>query len=190
MDLVTVTDAMLGLANAAIRITEIEEDDNGFLSVTAEEFPLGVASATLYPTQAVGNTPINRDVAADPVNPPIIFEPPAALVGATPQVWIAASGGAAGVADPNWGGCFVWLSLDGTSYSQIGTIDAAVQARRTITAALAGYLAGAIRIPRTPRGDFGRERRRAGERILRPMRRSAIRSASSTPNYVLRDRRR
>ncbi len=122
MDLVTVTDSILGLSKAPIRITEIEEDENGFLSVTAEEFPLGVATATRYATQAVTNNPINRGVAADPVNTPIIFEPPAALVGATAQVWIAASGGSGGAADPNWGGANVWLSIDDTSYNQIGTI--------------------------------------------------------------------
>ena len=118
----TVSDSILGLANAPIRITEIEEDENGFLQVTAEEFPLGAATATLYATQAVANTPLNRNLVPDPVNPPIIFEPPAALVGATAQVWIAASGGSGGAADPNWGGAFVWLSLDGSSYFQIGTI--------------------------------------------------------------------
>ena len=32
MDLVTVTDTLLGLSNAPIRITEIEEDENGFLA--------------------------------------------------------------------------------------------------------------------------------------------------------------
>ena len=133
MDLVTVSDSILGLSNAAIRITEIEEDENGFLQVTAEEFPLGVATATLYPTQGVTNNPINRNVAADPVNAPVIFEPPSSLIGSTPQVWIAASGGSGGVADANWGGCFVWLSLDGASYSQVGTITA--PARMGVTAA-------------------------------------------------------
>jgi Putative phage tail protein/GTA TIM-barrel-like domain len=122
MDLVAVSDTILGLNNAPIRITEIEEDENGFLSVTAEEFPLGAATATLYATQPVSNNPINRDVAADPVNTPVIFEPPPALAGAEAQVWIAASGGSGGVADPNWGGCNIWLSTDGASYSQIGTI--------------------------------------------------------------------
>lgn len=135
MDLVTVTDAILGLSNAAIRITEIEEDENGFLSVAAEEFPLGIATATLYPTQGVTNNPISRATPADPVNAPIVFEPPSSLVGATPQVWIAASGGSGGVADPNWGGCNVWASLDGTSYSQIGAIGQPAR-MGTITAAL------------------------------------------------------
>ena len=138
MDLVTVSDAVLGLANAPIRIVEIEEDENGFLQVTAEEFPLGAATATLYATQAVSNNPINRNLAPEPVNTPIVFEPPAALVGATAQVWIAASGGAGGVADPNWGGAFVWLSLDGSSYFQIGTIVSPAR-QGLLTASLAAF---------------------------------------------------
>jgi Putative phage tail protein len=138
MDLVTVTDTILGLAKAPIRITEIEEDDNGFLQVTAEEFPLGVATATLYPTQSATSNPINRNAVVDPVNAPIIFEPPAALVGATPQVWIAASGGASGVADPSWGGAFVWVSLDNATYSQIGTVNAPARMGST-TATLAAF---------------------------------------------------
>jgi putative tail protein len=138
MDLVTVTDSILGLSDAPIRITEIEEDENGFLQVTAEEFPLGAATATLYATQAVSNNPINRNVAPDAVNTPIIFEPPSALVGTTAQVWIAASGGAGGVADPNWGGAFVWLSLDGSSYTQIGAIVSPAR-QGVLTASLANF---------------------------------------------------
>jgi hypothetical protein len=141
MDLVTVTDSVLGLSQAAVRITEIEEDENGFLSVTAEEFPLGVATATLYATQPVTNAPINTNVGCDAVNTPIIFEPPSASVGSTPQVWIAASGGAGGAADPNWGGCNVFLSTDGTSYTQIGTINGPAT-MGALTASLPNYPAG------------------------------------------------
>ncbi len=137
MDLVTVSDGILGLNNAPIRITDIEEDENGFLQISAEEFPLGVATATLYATQPVTNNPLNRNVAADPVNAPIIFEPPAALAG-SPQLWIAASGGSGGVADPNWGGCNVWISTDGSSYLQIGTISGPVP-QGVLTAALPSY---------------------------------------------------
>jgi Putative phage tail protein len=32
--------------------------------------------------------------------------------------------GVAGVADPNWGGAFIWLSTDGTTYGQIGVVNA------------------------------------------------------------------
>jgi len=39
MDIVQLTDATLGLDKKAVRITAIEEDDNGELTITAEEIP-------------------------------------------------------------------------------------------------------------------------------------------------------
>jgi hypothetical protein len=39
MDIVLISDATLGLAGEAVRVTQIEEDDNGELTVTAEEIP-------------------------------------------------------------------------------------------------------------------------------------------------------
>jgi hypothetical protein len=123
MDLVTLTDVGLGLDSAAVRISSIEEDDAGHLSVVAEEFPAGVASAVAYPVQVGSNSSINRSAAPPAVNPPIIFEPGPAASGGLPQVWIALSGGAAGIADPNWGGAIVNISLDNTAYRQIGQVN-------------------------------------------------------------------
>jgi hypothetical protein len=97
MDLVTVTDSGLGLTNAAIRITAIEEDDAGLLSVTAEEFPGGTATAVQYPVQGKSPNSTNQAVVPTRVNPPTIFEPPAALTGGVAQVWAAVSGGVASV---------------------------------------------------------------------------------------------
>jgi hypothetical protein len=37
---------------------------------------------------------------------------------------VATPEGVAGVADPNWGGAFVWISTDNTTYGQIGTVSA------------------------------------------------------------------
>ena len=58
------------------------------------------------------------DHGADPgdVNPPVLFEPPAALTGGDLELWVATSGGT------NWGGANVWTSEDGSSYSRIGTV--------------------------------------------------------------------
>jgi len=95
MDLVTVTDSGLGLANVAIRITAIEEDDAGLLSVTAEEFPGGTATAVQYPTQGNSSNSTNQAVVPARVNPPTLYEPPAALTGGVAQVWAAVSGGVA-----------------------------------------------------------------------------------------------
>ncbi|HVH78885.1 MAG TPA: phage tail protein, partial [Stellaceae bacterium] len=39
MDIVLITDATLGLTAAPVRITQIEEDDNGELTISAEEIP-------------------------------------------------------------------------------------------------------------------------------------------------------
>jgi Putative phage tail protein len=122
MDIVTVTDANLGLARTPVRITAIEEDDNGVLTVTAEELVLGVSTPSLYPTQTPAGASLNQGITPDPVNPPLIFEPPPALTGGVPQLWVGASGGAGGLADPNWGGAYVWVSTDNVTYTQVATI--------------------------------------------------------------------
>jgi hypothetical protein len=119
MDLVTLSDPALGLNRTVVRIVEIEEDSEGALTVAAEEFPQGVATATQYPTQAKANGAPDANVAAQPVNPPLIIEPPPSLTGNVAQLWLGASGQNG---DPNWGGCIVWASLDGNSYSQAGRI--------------------------------------------------------------------
>jgi hypothetical protein len=119
MDLVTLTDPALGLNNTVVRIVDIEEDADGALTVTAEEFPQGVATSALYPTQVKSNGVPNSSVAPQPVNTPLILEPPPSLTGNVAQLWIGASGQNG---DPNWGGCVVWASLDGNSYAQVARI--------------------------------------------------------------------
>jgi hypothetical protein len=82
MDLVTLTDPLIGLNHTVVRITQIEENDDLTLSFTAEEFPQGIASATAYAKQEpVSNAP-NPSATPDPVNTPIIFEPASSLLAA------------------------------------------------------------------------------------------------------------
>lgn len=139
MDLVTLTDTNLGLQDVAVRIIEIEEDENGLLNVMAEEFPGGTATAVAYPVQSNVNVlPFNRTIVPAQVNTPIIFEPPVSLAGATPQIWIALSGGSGGVADPNWGGANIWVSLDNASYIAIGQVSAPAR-QGVLTASLAAF---------------------------------------------------
>ena len=133
MDIVTLTDARLGMAKLPVRITSIEEDDQGNLSIEAEEFPAGIATATEYPKQARTAYTTNYDVAPGSVNTPVIFEPSSDLAMSAPQVWIAASGGS------NWGGCSVHLSVDGSTYTRIGQIS--VPARLGVLTAAIGDVA-------------------------------------------------
>ncbi|OVE46680.1 phage tail protein [Chromobacterium violaceum] len=114
-DLVTLSDPALGLDKTPVRITEIEEDEDGELLVRAEEVPLGAIGATKYPTQTSDGYSSNYNVPAGPANTPVIFEPPLSLAG-TPEIWIATSGG------DNWGGCDVWVSDDNATYRRMGRI--------------------------------------------------------------------
>jgi hypothetical protein len=144
MDLVQITDSRLGASALTVRITAVEEDDEGMLSITAEDFfgaysptvlyppanfspsaspsILGVGGGTAAPAAkqvsggAVGGFVPNWSASPGDVNTPLIFEPPAALLSGDLEIWIALSGG------PNWGGAQVWISSDDDSYAFAGTV--------------------------------------------------------------------
>lgn len=120
-----------------VLVKEVTEDDNGELAIVAEEYIESVSSQTSNVTQPVTNVPINTAADPGPVNPPLIFEPPLELSG-TPQVWVAVSGGNGTVFNPNWGGCFVWLSTDDITYNEIGEVDTPARQGK-LTAALPDY---------------------------------------------------
>lgn len=149
MDLVIIPDPADWTQNLTVRIISIEDDENEISTVTAEEFPLGAQSATFMPPPPSG--PPNQGATNNPVGccyPPVIFEPPSAMLTATgfsaPQVIIGASSGANDQIDPNWGGCFIWVSLDNSNYSKIG----ALQGPSTI-----GFLAENLLAPAGPNPD-------------------------------------
>ena len=82
--------------------------------------PTGVATAFLYARQTTTTgTGIAPQLSVSPgyTNRPIIFEPPGKLSGGVLKVWIIATG-----QNSNWGGCSVWVSIDNTTYTPIGTI--------------------------------------------------------------------
>src|SRR5438874_9556745 len=78
--------------------------------------PIGIGTAVAYPKQATAGPPLDPLVAPGDTNPPMLFEPPPGLTAGDTEVWIIATGGA------NWGGCQIWVSLDGTTYAYAGTI--------------------------------------------------------------------
>ncbi|EPQ2192671.1 phage tail protein, partial [Acinetobacter baumannii] len=103
MDILTLTESGLGLDKFPVRITRIEEDESGMLTVTAEELSIGSRSAIEYDSQASNGYQGGNEEPGN-VNAPSIFEPPLDLTDGKNQVWVAVSGGA------NWGGCNVWVS--------------------------------------------------------------------------------
>ena len=131
MDIVELTDPALGLAATPVRITRIDEDDNGELTLFGEEL-IGLGAASLPARQTSAGAPL--DFLADPgnSNAPILFEPPASLSGSL-EAWMIASGASA-----DWGGCQVWVSSDGSSYSLFGTIYRGAR-QGTLTASLPSH---------------------------------------------------
>ena len=115
MDIVTITDESLGLNQFPVRITRVEEDEEGVLSITAEELAIGSRSAVEYDLQSSNGYQGGNEEPGN-VNAPNIFEPPLDLTGGKNQIWVAVSGGI------NWGGCNVWVSIDNTTYEMVGTI--------------------------------------------------------------------
>lgn len=120
-DLVEITDPRLGASALVVRITSIEEDDEGTLTVTAEDFLPGSSVPVTYPSQVTGGGAPNHDIAAGDVNEPLIIAPPSALTNGAPQIWIGASGG------PDWGSAQIYISLDDVSYTPFGQITAPVR---------------------------------------------------------------
>ena len=116
MDLVTLTDSGLGLDKTPVRITEIEEDEDGVLNVKAEDFPFGTASATEYPTQPSLGYSADYNVSPGNAHAPVIFEAPLQLTGGEPEIWLATAGG------DMWGGAEVWVSTNGDSYTRVGAV--------------------------------------------------------------------
>jgi hypothetical protein len=135
MDVVTITDANLGLANYPVRILALEEDDKGLIAVTAEELVFGVGTPALNPSAGAGATGQNWAVPAIPVNTPLIFEPPPQVTGDQAQVWVGASGIAGGGAN-QWGRANVYVSIDDVTYGQIAVLTAPLR-QGALTANLA-----------------------------------------------------
>jgi len=134
MDVVTLTYPNMFMDHVPVLITDIEEDDDGLLTITAEDYPIGSNSHSRQPPPDTGGSSApNYAVAPGNANPPLMFEPPPKLTNSDSQLWMAVSGGA------DWGGAVVWASTDDKSYQRIGM----VQGRARHGVLLAPLAAGA-----------------------------------------------
>lgn len=116
MDLLTLTFGPQHLDHVAVRVVETTDDGAGKITMLVEEWPFGLLKATAIPTQTISGYVPEQNIAPGATNTPVIFEAPNYLTAPGLEIWIGASGGA------NWGGANVWVSDDGQSYQQVGTI--------------------------------------------------------------------
>jgi hypothetical protein len=115
-DYVTIYDPVISPNPIPVLIDEIEEDEDGELTITAIKRTIGVSSAARYTVYEAERAAKDYNVAPGNVNEPVIFDAPAAATTSGLETWIAVCGGV------NWGGCYIWASDDGNSYKQIGKI--------------------------------------------------------------------
>lgn len=118
-DLVTLYEPdILDDTKVPVRITAVTEDESGTLTIEWEDWPLGTASPTAYTAEVPGGYLHDYNAAPGNVLTPTIFELPAPMAGTTGLAVGVATRGAGAM----WGGCHVWVSLDGTEYKKMGTI--------------------------------------------------------------------
>ncbi len=118
MDLISLSESRLGLVNQMVQITEIEEDDQGKITITADEWELGLHHAHVMQPQLTDSY-IN-DTHADPgdVAVPLFFEPPSELTNGKAEIWICLAG-----QNSSWGGCIPNVSSNGTAYRALKKFD-------------------------------------------------------------------
>lgn len=116
-DLVMLNDPLMGIENQPAMIDSVTEGANGVLTLTAISRAKGDYSAAEYDVHQSERPFVNYNVEA-PDTVPLIIQPPRALLGDVPEIWIAAKG----VGDM-WGGCKVFVSDDNDSYTLAGQIE-------------------------------------------------------------------
>jgi hypothetical protein len=119
-DYVSLTDSGLGITNKLVRITSVDDDEEDRLSFEAEEVLVGTAHAPLYNWQAAQGYAANYNTAPGSVQTPFIFTGPPLLIDAAGgyEIWLAINGPSA---SSSWGGCNVYMSVDGgTRYEFVG----------------------------------------------------------------------
>lgn len=116
-DLVTLTDANIGLDKQVAMIDSITEDAHGILSVTAISRAAGDYSKALYDVHEVDRPYVDFNAEPGDTDTPLIFQPPSDLTSSGNEIWIAAKG-----KKDTWGGCTVFVSDNNTNYQKVGTI--------------------------------------------------------------------
>ena len=128
MDVLRISDSILGLNQQPVRIASIEEDEKGVLLIKAREFQVGAGSTVGYPQESSQPpTFLQTNETAPPVFEPLVFEPTSSFLSfrgqPVPTIILGASGGTAGVSDPNWGGANVYVSTDDITYAFQGVLN-------------------------------------------------------------------
>ena len=117
MDVVTITDAMLGLDHTPVLITAIEEDASGLLTITAEEFNPAFYASLAYNAQAASGYIPNLGTTPARLSAATIFLAPPAATSSGNEIWMAVTN-----LDPLYAGSQIYRGYDDVSYQPIGVL--------------------------------------------------------------------
>jgi hypothetical protein len=140
-DWVSLTRPGQGLDRQSVKIIDIKENDDDTYTVIAEDYPVGVGAAALYPRSQGSGYSNDFNVAPGNCQAPLIFEPTDQVAGGRGlEVWLATAGG------PDWGGCQVWVSTESQeNYKLAGRM--AGPSRYGVTTAIFQVIADALAPP-------------------------------------------
>lgn len=116
-DIVTITDANIGVNALPVRITSVTEDTKGAIVCTAVRVE-NVSGEAEYDVHEVDRPYVDFNAPPPDVAQPLIIQPPADLTHEGLEIWIGARGSA-----ENWGGCTVWVSDDNINYRAVGQLN-------------------------------------------------------------------
>lgn len=122
MDYIGINDSGLELTNQVCRITQIDEDEDNFLTLTVMEVPGTIRNTPQYNWTSAQGYFQNFDAAPGSVQAPAIFAMPpvAAAISDGITVGIAVAGQ---TSEAFWGGCNIYASVDGgNTYGWIGIV--------------------------------------------------------------------
>ena len=101
-----------------VRITQVEYDANDRIAIEAEQWTYGSADVTLYPKQTPTSYQPTQSLAIPGNTYPVIFEAtPQSLLAQPNTIQFAVAGNQAA-----WGGCNIFASPDGTTWTQIDQV--------------------------------------------------------------------
>lgn len=123
MDIVLLTSPGDGLEAQPVRITSVQELENGDLEFEAEDVPIGVHTAMDYASQATLGAALDYDEAPGELRHPVVFEAPWTAELGELVLYVVGSG------TGNYGGATVLLSEDGATYRQVGEVGAGIHGR-------------------------------------------------------------
>lgn len=112
-DIVTLSDEYLGINKMPVRIETVEEQDDYTIKFTAKQIT-GAATAARYETVNYDRPSIDMNIPGGSTREPLIYKLPERQ-----SLGIAVCG-----MESQWGGCEIWLSFDGETYSYLNSINA------------------------------------------------------------------